>query len=236
MNNFIDEVKNFIEDHLYKILLGMLVVIILFGILIMGMLNKKSQQPVRNDQATITKTMANSSGSDGVVKNNSGDNSNDNSKIVYVDVKGAVNSPGVYQVKMGMRSIDAIKLAGGFSSSADKQHINLAQKLTDQQIIYVPIKGEVKSSLTQFSNLNSGTNKSNSEGGESTDATDSSKVNLNTANAEKLMELNGIGEKKASQIISYRKSHGKFRTVDELKEVPGFGEKTLANLKSLICV
>ncbi|MEN2320317.1 helix-hairpin-helix domain-containing protein [Lentilactobacillus parabuchneri] len=61
-------------------------------------------------------------------------------------------------------------------------------------------------------------------------------INLNTADKTKLQELSGIGDKKADQIIAYRQAHGQFKNIEELKEVPGFGEKTFANLKSSICV
>lgn len=135
---------------------------------------------------------------------------------MYVDVKGAVKNPGVYQINPNMRVVDAINLAGGYNRSADKKQINLAQKLTDAQVIYVPIRGEKGAPITSTVTPTTG-------GGESATADNSApddsgntgqsneQINLNTADKTKLQELNGIGDKKADQIIAYRQAHGQFK-------------------------
>lgn len=171
------------------------------------------------------------------------------SEYVYVDVKGAVKHPGIFKVKNSMRVDDAINLAGGMLKTADRKHINLAQRLTDQQVVYVPIRGEIKgaatgtvdaevaapvsSDSTTTSASNDSTSSSETTGGsESTGGT----VNLNSATKEQLQTLTSIGDKKADQIIQYREAHGKFKSIDELKEVQGIGDKTFEALKPQLSV
>lgn len=224
-----DRIKEFIDSNLYKLLGGGLAVIVGL-ILLLGFQIKGQSDPTTDNELIKSSTVAKPTN-----KETEPTSTRDNfEKQSYVDVKGAVRNPGVYQVKGNMRLIDAVELAGGFNSSADQKHINLAQKLTDQQIVYVPIRGEVKESMQKFNNLKSGQGSVQSINNDTKN--ESKKINLNTADATKLQELNGIGEKKAQQIIGYRKSHGKFNKIDDIKEVPGFGDKTFANLKALICV
>jgi competence protein ComEA len=136
----------------------------------------------------------------------------------YVDIKGAVNKPGLYQVTASMRVADVIQLAQGMQPQADAQQINLAAKVTDQQVIYVPAKGEQAPAVAP-------------PVVQSTD-----KINLNTADVAALQTLSGIGQKKAEKIIDYRQQHGNFKTIDDLKNVSGFGEKTMAKYKDQLTV
>lgn len=140
-----------------------------------------------------------------------------------VDIKGAVNSPGVYEIRDGDRMQDAIQLAGGFSKEADDRQINLSEKVADQQLIYIPKKGE---KLTEQSQ---GQQQNNSE-------QTSEKVNLNTADKTQLQTLSGIGEKKAEEIINYREENGRFKTINDLTKVTGIGEKTVEKLKNSITI
>lgn len=173
------------------------------------------------------------------------------SQVIYVDVKGAVKHPGIFKVKTSMRVDDAINLAGGMERTADRKHINLAQRLTDQQVIYVPIRGEIKGAPTGTidaevetespSDSTSGaTNGGSSAASASTSGSGNESgggtVNLNNATKEQLQSLTGIGEKKAEQIIQYREAHGKFKGVEELKEVQGIGDKIFETLKSQLSV
>lgn len=150
----------------------------------------------------------------------------------YVDIKGAVNKPGLYQVTASMRVADVIQLAQGMQPQADAQQINLAAEVTDQQVIYVPAKGEqapaVAPPVVQSTGPTGGTPTSDHA------ATD--KVNLNTADVAALQTLSGIGQKKAEKIIDYRQQHGNFKTIDDLKNVSGFGEKTVAKYKDQLTV
>lgn len=138
---------------------------------------------------------------------------------VMVDIKGEVKDPGVYALKSTQRIVDAIQVAGGFLSEADQKQVNLAQKLTDEMVIYIPKVGEEGvSSLPPLNDGNDG------------------KINLNQATVEQLETLPGIGPSKAEDILSYREEVGSFKAIEDLKEVSGIGEKTFEKLKNLISV
>lgn len=145
--------------------------------------------------------------------------------MIYVDIKGAVKVPGIYQLKNQQRIWDALALAGGVSEEADTTQVNYAQKVKDQMIIYVPKKGEpVPQSLETLQE--SAPAQQNQEG----------KINLNTATEAELQTISGIGAKKAQEIIRFRDEQGPFKTVEELKNVPGIGEKTVERLKDMLTV
>ncbi|MEK6190531.1 MAG: helix-hairpin-helix domain-containing protein [Carnobacterium alterfunditum] len=156
---------------------------------------------------------------------------------IYVDVKGAVYLPGVYEVTNDMRLIDAVNLAGGFSEKADQKPVNLSLKLTDQMVIFIPEIGEagaeetVQETSAPSLEANIVTVTENTE-----EMTNSAKVNINLADAIQLQQLSGIGEKKAEQIVSYRQENGSFQTIEDLKNVSGIGEKTFEALKASVTV
>ena len=133
-----------------------------------------------------------------------------------VDVKGQVKFPGVYEVEEHLRVHDVIQLAGGFLEMANETAINLAQKISDEMVIYVPHLDE------EINNT-------------STDAWSPSqkkkKVSLNQATTGELETLPGIGPSKAAAIIKYREEVGAFKSIDELTNVSGIGEKTLEKLR-----
>lgn len=144
---------------------------------------------------------------------------------VFVDVKGAVNYPGVFELTDEHRIIDAIELAGGYTAEAEPNLINHAQKLMDEMVIYVPQVGEEVPELLELAVASSPSNSGEGNSG---------KVNLNKASEVELATLPGIGPAKAQAIISYRDETGKFQTIDDLKKVTGIGEKTYERLKDLI--
>lgn len=146
---------------------------------------------------------------------------NGHSKRICIDVKGAVNRPGIYYLSHGSRVKEAIDAAGGQSQQADLRTVNLAKELQDQQMIYIPTQGE------KVPMVDGGGENSNSS---------QEKVNINTANKEQLQKLDGVGDKKADKIIEYRQQHGEFKTADDLKNVNGFGDKTVARLKDQISI
>ncbi|MFR3685179.1 MAG: helix-hairpin-helix domain-containing protein [Enterococcus sp.] len=144
----------------------------------------------------------------------------------YVDVKGAVKKTGMYRITQGMRLMDAIDLAGGFTADADQNQMNFSKLLADQEIIYVPKIGEEVPVINEVSPTGGGTG-SNSE---------TAKININTADAAELQQLSGIGEKRAADIIKYREENGSFHAIEDLTKVSGIGEKTLENLKDSITI
>lgn len=147
----------------------------------------------------------------------------------YVDIKGEVLRPGVYEFSCESRIQEVIKKAGGFTEEADEIKINLAQKISDQMQIIVP-------------NLNSkqegGVTEGNSEKGNLSNTTPSNlkqgTVNINTATLEQLQTIKGIGKKKAEAILQYRKEHGAFRTKEDLLQVKGIGKKALEAIESQV--
>lgn len=141
--------------------------------------------------------------------------------LITVDVKGAVKSPGIYDLPVGSRINDAVQKAGGLIDNADSKSINLAQRISDEALVYVPTKEEATSQEAYSNASNSKENK---------------KVNLNKASLEELKQVKGLGAKRAQDIIDHRDSNGKFKSVDELKKVSGIGAKTIEKLKEYVTV
>ncbi|PAK45153.1 helix-hairpin-helix domain-containing protein [Peribacillus simplex] len=150
-------------------------------------------------------------------------------EIIKVDVKGAVKSPGIFTAQAGDRVIDLISSAGGFTEKADKDKVNFAQIIEDQMVIYVPEIGEEDKG--NLENIQVGTS-----GDAVTKGTSGGLVNLNTATQEDLQTLTGIGPSKATAILEYRETVGKFKEVDELKQVTGIGDKTFERLRDSVSV
>lgn len=146
----------------------------------------------------------------------------------FVDIKGAVVTPGVYQVPPGSRVQDIVGLAGGLREDAATAYVNLAAKVEDQQLIYVMTEVEATQSDTPLPTTVPAT-------GNTPDQSEA-KVNINTADASLLQTLSGIGIKKAEAIIAYREEHGPFASVDDLQEVSGIGEKTVEKLRASITI
>ncbi|MEG1505680.1 MAG: helix-hairpin-helix domain-containing protein [Lachnospiraceae bacterium] len=145
-------------------------------------------------------------------------------KTIMVDVCGAVNIPGVYELPMGSRLFEAVKKAGGMTEVAASAYLNQAVVLKDGEQIYVPTTEEAVK------------NEAPSEEGLQGDTGKSGQVNLNTASKEELMTLTGIGEAKAESIIAYRKEHGGFQTTDELKQIPGIKDAIFNKMKEQITI
>jgi len=134
---------------------------------------------------------------------------------LVVDVAGAVRRPGLYHLGAGTRIADAVAAAGGATAHADVALVNLAAPLADGEQVLVPVRGA---------------------GGAAAAGTPSptAPLDLNTASAEQLDALPGVGPATAQKIIDYRQAHGPFRSVDELEAVPGIGPSKLAQLKGLV--
>ncbi|KUP06049.1 comEA protein [Bacillus coahuilensis m2-6] len=138
---------------------------------------------------------------------------------ILIDIKGAVQSPGLYELPSESRVLDAITVAGGLTETADERVINLAQKIQDEMVIYIPEKGEVE---FQY-------------GVSQTEEKRELFINLNTATKEELETLPGIGPAKAEAIITYR-DETLFSSIEEIENVPGIGTKTFESLKDYITV
>ncbi|TDB50844.1 MULTISPECIES: helix-hairpin-helix domain-containing protein [Bacillaceae] len=140
---------------------------------------------------------------------------------IVVDVKGEVQKPGIYKLEEGLRVQDAIERASGVTKEADMNHVNLATKVADEMVIYIPAIGEEP--VVPMSTVGSmDQNKS--------------AVNLNTATLEELQTLNGIGPSKAQAILTYREENGPFKTLEDILQVAGIGEKSLEKIKTEISI
>ncbi|MBC1489165.1 ComEA family DNA-binding protein [Listeria sp. FSL L7-1485] len=142
---------------------------------------------------------------------------------IYIDIKGAVRSPGVYKLPLDARVQDAVKTAGGLTEEANNAHLNLAEKLKDEMSIYVYKKGE---EVAEADNVNQNQQNTATE----------EKINLNIATTTDLQQVPGIGASKATAIIEYREKEGLFQTIEDLQKVTGIGEKTVEKLKEYLDV
>lgn len=139
--------------------------------------------------------------------------------VVVLHVHGAVAEPGIVELPLGSRVVDAIAAARGPSDDADLGAVNLARIVADGEQLYVPRVGEVPpSSVT----------------GAGPDA--QGRVNINTADAAALETLAGVGPALAARIIAWREQNGPFRSVDELIAVSGIGAKTLDGMRDQVTV
>lgn len=137
---------------------------------------------------------------------------------IFVDVKGAVKHPGVFETTKDKRVKDLIEEAGGLLDDADTATLNLSQKVKDQMVIYVLKHGEKPKQI--------------SDGGSSSSNTDV--ININTANKERLMKISGVGKTKAEAIISYREKNGDFKKKEDITKVHGIGKATFEKIKDKI--
>jgi competence protein ComEA len=139
-------------------------------------------------------------------------------RLLVIDVAGAVRRPGLYRLRSGSRIDDAIAVAGGPTAKAQLAAVNLAAPVADGEQIVVPGRGAVGAAATP----------------PAAGSTPSAPLDLNTATAEQLDALPGIGPVTAQKILDYRQAHGPFHSLAELEGVPGIGAGRLAQLKGLV--
>ena len=192
-------------------------IVIFIAILILSNINLKKEE-VKDDLAIVNTTTKEIKKED----------------TFFIDIKGSVKSPGVYEMHQNDRVIDAIKIAGGLTKNANTDNINLSQKLHSEMVIYVYSDNEIKSNnklscdtvcKTNVIEVNNCVNNENKN-----------LININTANIDELTTLNGIGASKAQSIIEYREQNGLFKTIEEIKNVSGIQDSTFDKIKDMITV
>lgn len=150
-------------------------------------------------------------------------------ELIKVYITGEVKHQGVIELEEGSRIEDAINIAGGITEEANLDNVNLAYIIEDGQKIYIPNKSETESEIISTEN-----------GGnvifESYGKASSGKININTANIQTLCEIPGVGEALAQRIIDYREQNGKFKTIEDLKNVSGIGDKKLESIVNYVIV
>jgi competence protein ComEA len=145
---------------------------------------------------------------------------------ILVYVCGEVESPGVYELTGGSRICDAVEAAGGFTDAASREYWNLAEPLSDGEMLYFPTVREAKERQESVAEGTSGT----------TGLADDGKININTADAAQLMQIPGIGESRAEAILSYRRENGSFSSVEDIMKVSGIKNALFEKMKDYITV
>lgn len=163
-----------------------------------------------------------------------------------IDIKGAIKNPGVYTIDSNSNVNDVIKLAGGLTKEADTSLINLAKKVTDEMVIIVYTKEEVKNSNLVNTvikvvekecvcpNIENDGCLNTEVQDNITNKEDGKLININTATKEELLTISGIGESKANNIIKYRETNGKFNSIEDIKNVDGIGDNLYETIKIYI--
>ena len=218
MQEWFMRLRDWIEDHLNWKILG--IVLLIVAVLAFCGGNAYQDWRAQGEGLTLVKDSADAGTAD---TSANAENASASGEVV-VHVTGAVNAPGVYTLPADARVDDAVRAAGA-TAEADLSQLNLAQKLADGQKITVPAVG---------------TNTGTDDAGAATTSTNSDSsgalVNINTATLEELETLPSIGEVRAQAIITYRETNGGFRTIDDIKEVSGIGEKIFADISPYITV
>lgn len=172
----------------------------------------------------------------GEVKNDNGkkvdsDDSGEENNLMYIHIVGEVKNQGIVILREGDRVLDAIEKAGGATEKADLSRVNLAFKLSDGQKVCVPNVNDKDDNFVFVYN-----DGGNSIVEDSNYINNKGKVNLNTATQTELETISGIGPSIAANIIQYRKENGKFKKIDELKNVNGIGESKYETIKKEVVV
>lgn len=149
-------------------------------------------------------------------------------KTIFVDITGEVKAPTVIELGCEERLESAIKKAGGLTLDADRNAVNMAQKLVDGAQYIIPAKGKIL--IINYPELQ----------GSLTDETSTEKederVNINTASKDRLEELPGVGDVLSQRIIDYRNENGEFKSIEGLLEVSGIGDKKFEDMKNYVCI
>lgn len=152
-----------------------------------------------------------------------------NEQNIKVHVSGAVNNPGVVELKVNSRINDAIDSAGGLKSDAYIDEINLAYILEDGMKIYIPNVNEKEQETKGNSSYIVSASETKKE-----EQINKKKININTASQDELETLPGIGPSIAVKIINYRKENGKFESIEDIQKVNGIGDSKFNNIKDFI--
>ena len=219
MQEWFMRLRDWLEDHLNWKILGMVLLIVAVLAFCGG--NAYQDWRAQGEGLTLVKESEDTAAAD---TSASEENAAAASGEVVVHVTGAVSAPGVYTLPSDARVDDAVRAAGA-TAEADLSQLNLAQKLADGQKITVPAIGSASTSAGE------GTTTTPADA-----SSDGALVNINTASLEELETLPSLGEVRAQAIITYRETNGGFRTIEELQEVSGIGEKIFADVAPYITV
>ena len=206
------------------ITVGAIIIAITVGIYFYKTTKDNSEIEITEDNLTTNTAVENSN--ETVEENNT----------IVVHITGEVNYPGVVVLKEGARVVDAIEAGGGETDEADLSSLNLAYMLSDGEKIYVPNKEETSQESQEREYITSAKDDSEqSENGAKSTGTNL-KININTAKQEELTQITGVGESTAKKIIEYRTQNGKFKSIEDIKNIPGIGDSKFNAMKEEITV
>ena len=239
IEKIITKIKKIDKDY---VIIGVIVIaVIIFMIINLGKIKEFENKD--NDKMTNVESSINT---DNDKSEENKEQKDDNSKEqivngggIFVHIDGYINNPGVYEIKENDRIKTLIDKAGGFKEGYSIKNINLAAKLSDGDKIYIPSVSEEKVSEN---NNNNNINSSGKGQNVKTDRNNvsvmknNSKININTANISELKQITGIGESTANKIIDYRENVGKFKKIEDIKEVKGIGDAKFETIKNRITI
>ena len=206
------------------IAVGAIIIAITVGIYFYKTTKDNSEIEITEDNLTTNTAVENSN--ETVEENNT----------IVVHITGEVNYPGVVVLKEGARVVDAIEAGGGETDEADLSSLNLAYMLSDGEKIYVPNKEETSQESQEREYITSAkADSEQSENGAKSTGTNL-KININTAKQEELTQITGVGESTAKKIIEYRTQNGKFKSIEDIKNIPGIGDSKFNAMKEEITV
>lgn len=231
----ISKIKKFDKDY---IIIGIIIIsVIIFMVLNIGKVKEfEEKETTGNIDKNITVSEENK---ENEVNEEDKKENISSATGIYVHIDGYINNPGVYQLKENERTNVLIEKAGGLKNGYSIKNINLAAKLSDGDKVYIPSVEEEKTLGNQNNNnvntggkhINNGNNSNNN-----VSITKNNKININTANVSELKQITGIGESTANKIIDYRQNVGKFKKIEDIKEVKGIGESKFESLKNKITI
>lgn len=257
MNFYFDLVKQFSKKYFLPIFICLMLISILtldvYHIFFQDKIFKNLEEAIsllKKEENNLEINNNSDTSKDNSSSNQASLEENKESKVAkyYIDIKGFVKKPGVYEVTADNIVNDCIKLAGGLLKNADTTTINLSKKVSSEMVIYIPKKEEVIKTTTNTTVTKdqeipndavvSDNNKSNSSISKdnNTQTPNRTLVNINTATIQELTTLSGIGDAKAQDIIDYRTLNGNFKTIEDIKNVSGIGEALYAKIKDYITV
>lgn len=222
-----ESILSFVKKYKYLILSGIVILMMIVGGVMLYLFNDEKVEEIDNeDNISVIDEVK--------VEEEKKELKEEN---ITVDVKGEVNKPGVYELPIGSRVIDAIKISGGTTNKADTSMLNLSKILTDENVIIVYNKYSQQSIKYVEKECNCDACINNSTvSSDNSESKTNKKVSINTATKEELMNLSGIGESRAIDIINYRNENGLFKSIEDLKQISGIGDKLFEKIKDKITI
>ncbi|WP_282919600.1 helix-hairpin-helix domain-containing protein [Ignavigranum ruoffiae] len=203
----------------------------IFLLILLGLVLVVYLQPNQSDDqlTLVSENLAESSTEQN--QTNSEQIETSNQSLIFVDLQGEVERPGVYQLELGSRMVDLLEKAGGLTQEAYDRNINRAMILEDQMSIYIENIHEIDQQ--DAINIEAIVRP---EDPDKKEDNSSALININLAEVEELQTLKGIGPAKAQAIVSFREENGAFESIESIKDVPGIGLKIFENIKAMIVV